>query len=558
MNNNYGRLLEYAKQEKHEDPYKGYKVVRRGGTTNTEGYYEFEAPEENNLLKLKDSRFLYELELESNIIPDNDVCARMIKSIDIEVNNGKVTFSMDKKETAFLVQYSTLLNFNREAQESELFLQGHYDTTTFDYEELMKWKVLYSGKNVPEHRQSFAHAFWVDDSDQYIALADNKRISFKKKIFKWRVRAPIPHGLAKQPKVIPVDTRVVIQVFVKEPHSFLISCDDYMEVRISKTDYDSIVFPVVEQKLAIEEMVNIKHATFGECDCKTVKNLKSMEQIVGVKSPKDDVSTTLELKKTNWIVDGAFTPHTATYDTLKSKKYKNEKGEVDDDYMIVFYKNQMKTNPKNVLKNFELEANLIDSPRKIESPLIVSKGICRIPFYSNKLSPSSFAPGAQNYDLRITSGRLPHMVIFTGQSQIRYASDNARDCVVKTSLYEPGYEIEEFTILIDDYPVMGTPWTTPEQFYENYLRQIGRLDNYANSGSIDFFQFQQYSWMVPMHFDEHDNLTGSLSVRIRFKAPLTKAWKPMFMTFTSIDVEIDTPKRSEIIENSYKFYSLTL
>ena len=161
----------------------------------------------------------------------------MIKCLEIEIKNFKTTFSMDDKETALLVHYSTLLNYNREAQESELFLQGHYDTTSIDFDDdFLNTIVPYSGKNIVEHRQSFAHVSWHNANSQKIKLGENDYISYAKKIFKWRIRAPIPHGLAKQPRVMPVDTRVVIDVTVKQPNAFLIKVDDYMEVRITKAD----------------------------------------------------------------------------------------------------------------------------------------------------------------------------------------------------------------------------------------------------------------------------------------------------------------------------------
>ena len=122
MNNNYGNLLEYSDKEHMEDPYKGFKKVRRGGKTTTKNMWRFEAPTEVMKLKLKDSRMCYELETESNIVPDNDLTARMIKKIDIIVNDVRLTSSWDEKEPAFYSLFSNILNFSREAQESELMI----------------------------------------------------------------------------------------------------------------------------------------------------------------------------------------------------------------------------------------------------------------------------------------------------------------------------------------------------------------------------------------------------------------------------------------------------
>lgn len=541
MNNNYGKLLEYSAKEQIEDPYKGYKTVRRGSATpGNASTYQFEAPEETMLLSMKHSRFIFDLELESNIIPDNDIYARMIKRLEMSVNDVRVTFAGDDRETAFLAQYSTMLNFTKEAQESEMFLQGRFDSTAHDFEELMNETIRYSGKNVVDHRQSFAHVDWIQDYSKHINIGNNENIPFSKKIFKWRMRAPIPHGIAKQLKVIPIDTKVVIDLRIGEKELFLIEHEAHMAVRIRMSDFGKINYPWVDPKLEIVRVEDVEHLTFEECDCNDWKKCISIEQIAG--TADESVVTGVAERLKAWTKEAGFVAHQVTLETVRCEEYYDEQNQPDNNYIVVFYENPM-DRISNFMKNFELEANLIKSPRKIQSPLIVKKGICKIPFLNSRLFVSSFPTGMRMYEQRLSHGRLPHMAIFTGQSMTRYNAEDAKTCPVKTALYESGFEIEEFTILVNDVPIMGTPWNTAEQFYENYLRQIGRMDNFANSGSLDYFEFIENNFIVPMHFDEHDNLVGQLSVKIKFKTPLVEAWKPIYMVVSTMDLEIDTPKR---------------
>ena len=59
--------------------------------------------------------------------------------------------------------------------------------------------------------------------------------------------------------------------------------------------------------------------------------------------------------------------------------------------------------------------------------------------------------------------------------------------------------------------------------------------------------------MIPMHFDEHERLVGTLSVKIRFKNALEAAWKPMYMILPTNQLEIDTPNLGKTKTNIY-FY----
>ena len=87
MNNNYGRLLEYHDKEYFEDPYSGYKIVRRLAQKTESNKARIELPQEGQKIKLVDSRVCYHLDAESHLIPDNDHYAKMINKTTLYVNN---------------------------------------------------------------------------------------------------------------------------------------------------------------------------------------------------------------------------------------------------------------------------------------------------------------------------------------------------------------------------------------------------------------------------------------------------------------------------------------
>ena len=201
----------------------------------------------------------------------------------------------------------------------------------------------------------------------------------------------------------------------------------------------------------------------------------------------------------------------------------------------------------------------ITHAKKLCSFLFLSfPSVCKIPFLNYRLHLLTHNAGVKKYTSRLAQGRLPHMAIYTGMPDTRYNEREAHTCPTKTSMYEQGFEIEELIIAVDDNPIMGTPWTTPEQFYENYLRQVGRMDNTSIAGSISFDQFVKENWMVPMHFDEHERLVGQLSMTVTFKNVLTHAWRPLIMMVPTEELHIDTPGNSNKIYFHLFFLSFNL
>lgn len=560
MNNNYGRLLDYDPKEYIEDPYKGFKTVRRDGHNSTGRIWKFEAPEENLKLKLKESRLSFSIECESKIIPDNDLLARMTEKLDLLVNNVRLTGTNEPIESTMLAFYSNKLNYSREAQESELFLQGHFDSTTCDKEDLLKTTVKFTGLKVPEHRQSFAQKTWVEKIDKSIKTSDFGSMKYDVQNFKWKIRAPIPHGLAKQSKVFPIDTQVVLELTMARANNFLIETAEYCRVRVKKAEYDEkFTMPSRDPNLYVPQK-SVTCMKLSECKCKA-NNERDDFTIVSIGQIPDENDALLAPIPTKekfletYMTGTAFVAHKTTFKTPETEKYIDEvTGEEDDTYKILFYENKLRHETAARISDLALESVLIHNPLKSESPLVVKKGVCKIPFLNYKLHLLTHNAGVKKYTSRLSQGRLPHMAIYTGMPDTRYNEKEAHTCKTKTSMYEHGFEIEELIIAIDDNPIMGTPWTTPEQFYENYLRQVGRMDNTSIAGSISFDQFVKENWMVPMHFDEHERLVGQLSVTVKFKNVLALAWRPLILMVPTEELHIDTPGNSKSIY--YNFFHL--
>jgi hypothetical protein len=535
MNNNYGKLLEYSAKEYVDDPYSGYKIVRRLCTKTDSARRRLDLPQEGQKIKLIDSRLFYSISSESNIIPANDHYAKMIKNLQMTIYNSKINNTMEVQQPALLAQWCTSLNYTREAQESELFLQGRFDTANLDVGELKKRKVEFTGVMVPEHRQKFSHREWVVDHDHTISMAGNEEnIKFEKEVFTWDIRAPILHGLAKQPKVLPPYCQAAIEMDLNPRKKAMIKLDDHMRIKITGGDFKRLAEPF-DTNLKVEEQSGIC-LKFDECEC-LERGYDSLEQELVAPFYAETELT----NKINWLKEDQFVEHKWKW---KGPIYEDIK---DETSKIVFYKNDMNDalcDPKELL----IETHLIRDPVKEESPLHVSKGVCKIPYCDYHLKTYNADLGSKEARFWLSDGKLPHMVIFTGMSETRALTSDAQTCITKTSMNESGYEIEELTVLLDDIPIMGTPWTKPHQFYKNYLKQIGRLENLSIAGSIDFFKFQKENWIVPMHFDEHDRLVGQLSVKIKFKNPLqTTTWKAFCMKISTVELHIDSVKRGKQI-----------
>jgi hypothetical protein len=531
MNNNYGKLLEYSAKEYVEDPYSGYKIVRRLCTKTESARRRIDLPQESQKIKLIDSRVSYSITCESNIIPANDHYAKMIKNLQMTIYNTKINNTNEELLPTLLAQWSTTLNYTREAQESELFLQGRFDTSNSDVGELKNEIVQFTGEKVPAHRQKFAAKKWVLDNNQTIKVTAEENIKFEKQIFTWDIRAPILHGLAKQPKVLPPYCPVSIEMDLNQVKQARIKLEDHMRIKISNDDFKKLVDPY-DTNLKVTEQTG-ECLKFEQCVCKD-RGYDSLDQeLVG---PLNTVST--ETDKNKWLLEGSFVPHKWTWTGPVYEDF----GETEK---IIFFKNNISDDIENP-SDLMIETHLIKDPVKEESPLHVSKGVCKIPYCDYHLKTFNGDLGSKEARFWLSDGKLPHMIIFTGMPETRVFANDATTCITKTSMSHENYEIEEFTVLLDDIAIMGTPWTKPHQFYKNYLKQIGRLQNLAIAGSIDFFKFQKENWIVPIHFDEHDRLVGQLSVKIKFKNALqTTTWKAYSMSSSTYELHIDSLKRGK-------------
>ena len=114
------------------------------------------------------------------------------------------------------------------------------------------------------------------------------------------------------------------------------------------------------------------------------------------------------------------------------------------------------------------------------------------------------------------------MIIFTGIEHARKNPDSSI-CMTNTSLKRPGFVIKEFDILVNNVYAFDTPWLTPRDHYVNLLKHNGRYDNKSIGEGVDYFQFIEENWFVPMSFADRVGKDATVEVRIVFEEALTGA-----------------------------------
>ena len=150
--------------------------------------------------------------------------------------------------------------------------------------------------------------------------------------------------------------------------------------------------------------------------------------------------------------------------------------------------------------------------------------------------------GQRTYDIVLSDGVFPHMLILSGMSYKRRMSIGTEICGTKTQMYEPNFEIEQMIIYIDNNEAYRSPWNSPLDFYLNYLKHTGRYFNKAIGGSVDFFRFQTENWCVPLRFDDRRGRRGLVTAQITFRAELTSSWDAFVTKIPVEDLMLDRSK----------------
>jgi hypothetical protein len=197
------------------------------------------------------------------------------------------------------------------------------------------------------------------------------------------------------------------------------------------------------------------------------------------------------------------------------------------------------------------------TPGKPEKPFPVKGGGARIPFLCPRLKIINLPAGQRSYDVELSDGVFPHMIILTGMSYKRRIAVGTEICATKTSMFEPGFEIEELTVFIDNDEVYRSPWKAPIDHYLNYLKHTGRYFNKAIGGSVDFFRYQNENWCVPLRFDDRRGRRGLVTVKITFRHELTKSWDAFITKIPVEDLMLDRSKNGRrIVVLEFQFNSI--
>ncbi|CBY14353.1 unnamed protein product, partial [Oikopleura dioica] len=259
--------------QESKDPYKGYKFVPRLPLDTCPDKLRFEVPENNMGLSLKQSALRARFTLPSNYVPgtrDNDVLSKAINKLELIIQDTRLFASFDVAEYSQYSHINCKLNRGLVAQETEMFTTGRYDSYDADSDELDTLKVHHNGLNLIENRQQYAEKIWKNaDSIMSINVKDSddkKPVYYKTLFHQYDVRAPLMHGLANQPRLIPPGVKVNVEINLNKQSYCLMQHSNYQICKTTNADIEDITFPYPEDMQMVESSGT--HETFAVCDCK--------------------------------------------------------------------------------------------------------------------------------------------------------------------------------------------------------------------------------------------------------------------------------------------------
>ena len=274
------------------------------------------------------------------------------------------------------------------------------------------------------------------------------------------------------------------------------------------------------------------HEFFDKCDCVTRRNAD--EKAEETKYGSGEYVSWTQMRSLGEAVvasaedrtvfdETTFKPHTAY---CKIPRYEEHTDPLTDKTWTYFWlKNDETLESKHIIDRMHIETTYVN-PKKDEKPLSTGKkGEAQIPFYYPRLQTERCAPGRIQYSFTISKGPLPEMIILTGMPHSRRKCPSYERCRTKTTMTEPGYVIKEFEIFVDNKYEFGTPWKTPRDHYINFLKHNGRYENKSFGEGVDFFQFRDENWFVPMSFADRAGDNALVEVRITFEEPLSNIKK---------------------------------
>ena len=567
-----------------DDPYKGELILNKLGTLDRHGVYHFTVPENLKSLKLENCRFVYDVDIDSNFVPDNGFHAKMVKRWLLYLYETRIFDSFDINEYTWFNHFKTKLNKSGVTQCLDMFPGGHYDDRDLDAAELVDEPFSrIEGMSLIENRHQYAARVWkkAESKISFSSDANAGSYEYERLTFRHSLRAPISHGLASQPRVIPSNVRISMEIELNTIGHSQLKVDDYQLCRIpwSEAAEDAIKKPY--NASLKRTWMKKEHVDFANCDCdehadeyELIHEIKdvadiTVEDLALAGKSFDDMSE--EERKTAGIYAHTVEGTGETAKTVKADSWRKhsvswraadyETVTVEDeatgvslDYIQFYWLNERNPNNFPDISNIMLEHCFVHSG-KAERPLTNGKkGVGVIPFLYPRLTSHAFPVNTRSHTFNISTGPLPHMIILTGLPHSRYSAASFDTCLTKTTMIDPDFEIEEFTIFVNHREAFRSPWRKPLDHYLNLLNHNGRSNNRLDiGGGMDFDKFVSENWMVPLVFDDEAGMNGVIDVRITFKKAVTTRWDLLKMVVPVEELRIDTTRRSNIFLLIYLF-----
>jgi hypothetical protein len=482
-------------------------------------------------------------------VPDNDVLAKAINKLELIIQNNRLFASFDVSEYQYYSQANCKLNKGLVAQEVEMFHTGRYDSYDADADELLTLKVHHNNLNLVENRQNYAEQVWRA-SEEPIEVnvkgdENTKTIKYKKLFHQYEVRAPLMHGLANQPRLIPPGVKVNLELIMNKQAYCLMQHSAYQTCRTTSDFMKKLAFPYPEDMHQME--VSGLHEKESECDCKA--KLQTAEYHAIVQEPK--TGPKLENVEDCLKTGSDWKAHTYYKYVPKIQKFNlpNE-GTV----YIFGVKAQLDKNELFKPDEFLFESVFKQPESKEEYPISTGvKNESAIPFYYPKFTRWTLPIGKDAYDKELNSGPLPKMIVFSGMPYNQTRDYSFAKCMSKTGLYRPGYRIKEFTIFINDEPAYRSPYTHGFQHYINFVKQKnGRWEGKRSSeGGLDYFTYRDQSWLVPITFDDAVGKSAVVKVLVRFDNILDQQYDFLVMKLPYHELHLNSETKGNLFSHMF-------
>jgi hypothetical protein len=568
----FGQLLYLEDRRATDDPYKGELILNKLGSEDTTGVYTFSVPENLRSLKLEKCKFVYDVDIDSNYVPDNGFHAKTIKRWHLYLYESRIFDSFDINEYTWFDHFKKKLNKSGATQCLDMFPQGHYDDRELHADELVGERFSRQDISLIENRHQYAKKYWKRDPTKISFSSDPSAgsFSYERLTYKHSIRAPIAHGLASQPRVIPSGVKISMELELNTMANSLLKVDDYQLCRTKWSEATHEAFKRPFHPSLKKNTITENHTTFEECDCvdkhgdyETIQEIKNVSDMtpddIAVAAKSIDDLTADEAKDATLyatkpasandsspVAGDSWKAHQVSWRQAVTEKTTDPDTQIE--YIEFYWKNNLNPTDLPKLSNLMLEHVFVHSS-KAERPLTNGKkGVAVIPFlYSRSLS-HAFPVNTRSHTFHISQGALPHMILLTGIPHERYAAPSFEHCLTKTSMIDPDFEIEEFTIFVNHRESLRTPWRKPLDHYMNLMIQNGRSSNRIDvGGGMDFEKFKSENWMVPIIFDDEAGMNGVVDVRITFKKPTTRRWDLLKTIVPVEELHIDTERKSKLL-----------